>query len=135
MAVGGDILEVTYNHPTLGTGIFRPKSNEDNTYDQGGIRTNDDSNMVDGGGTAINQKNRVRGFFEVVISNDINTNEELDQVNALAADPVEADWTFSLINGAVFGGAGTPVGDIQGNVNQATFTLKVSGSQFKKIVG
>ncbi len=135
MAVGGDILEITYNHPTLGSGILRPKSAEDNTYDQGGIRTGDDANMIDGGGNPIWQKNRVMGFFEAVVANDQNTNEELEQMIALAADPVEAEWTFSLINGTVYGGTGVPVGDLQGNINQATFTLKVAGASFKKIVG
>lgn len=135
MAVGGDISEISYNHPTLGSGILRPKSGEDNTYDTGGIRTSDDANMVDGGGTPIWQKNRVMGFFEVVVSNDQNTQEELDKVVALAADPVPAEWTFSLLNGTVYGGVGKPVGDLQGNINQATFTLKVAGAAFKKIVG
>ena len=135
MAVGGDILEITYNHPTLGSGILRPKAGEDNSYDLGGIRTNDDANSIDGGGTPIYQKNRVMAMFEVVVANDQNVNEDLEQMIALAADPVEAEWTFSLINGTVYGGTGVPVGDLQGNINQATFTLKVAGASFKKIVG
>lgn len=135
MAVGGDIKEITYNHPTKGSGTIFPKSGEDNTYDQGGIRTADDANMVDGGGNAIWQKNRVMGFFEVVCANDQNTNEELNKMVELAADPVPAVWTFSIINGTVFQGTGMPVGDLQGNINQATFTLKVAAPSFKKIVG
>ncbi len=135
MAVGGDILEISFNHPTIGSGLLKPKAGEDNTYDVGGIRTGDDANMIDGGGTPILQKNRVRGFFEVVVSNDQNEQEELDKMALLAADPVEAEWTFTIINGTVWGGKGTPVGDLQGNINQSTFTLKVAGKEFKKIVG
>jgi hypothetical protein len=37
-AVGGDILEVTYAHETLGSGTFFPKSGEDSTFDLGGFR-------------------------------------------------------------------------------------------------
>lgn len=135
MAVGGDITEVTWNHPTLGSGTLRPKAGEDNTYDVGGIRTADDANMIDGGGNAIWQKNRIMGFFEIVVANDQNTNEDAEKMAALAADPVEAEWTFSIINGTVYGGTGKPVGDIQPNINQATFTLKVAAPSFKKIVG
>lgn len=135
MAVGGDIKEVTYNHPTRGSGTIFPKAAEDNTYDPGGIRTSDDANMVDGAGNPIWQLNRVLGFFEVLVANDMNSRQDLENVAAIAADPVPAEWTFSMINGAVYKGTGKPVGDIQGNINQATFTLKVAGGSFVKIKG
>jgi hypothetical protein len=45
MAVHGDILEVTYNHPTLGSGVFYPKANEGNKFDPGGFRNNDDASL------------------------------------------------------------------------------------------
>jgi len=133
MAIGGDITEVTVNHPTLGSKVFFPKANEGNTYDVGGIRTEDDADSVDGSGQAIWKKNRKMGFFEVVLSNDQNTRQDAEFVARLAADPVQADWTFSIINGTVYGGKGIPVGDIQPNLNDATFTLKVAGPAFKKI--
>lgn len=135
MAVGGDINEVTYNHPTLGSGSFFPKSGEDGTYDTGGLRTTDDANMIDGGGNPIWQKNRKLGFFECLCSNDMNTNEDLERAAALAADPIPAEWTFQVVNDAVYKCTGMPVGDIQGNINQATFTLRVAGHRFKKIAG
>lgn len=128
MPVGGDITEVTYNHPTLGTGVFYPKSNESSNYDLGGIRKNDDANQVDGAGRSIHQMNRVRWSYELTVANDMNaTNPEVEQANALAADPEEADWTFTHINGTVYGGKGSVVGDIQPDGNVATFTLKVAG--------
>jgi hypothetical protein len=134
MAVGGDITEITVNHPTLGSRIFFAKANEGNTYDVGGIRTEDDADSIDGGGNPIWKKNRKMGFFEVVVANDQSQSvPDADFVATLAADPVQADWTFSIINGSVYGGSGKPVGDIQPNVNDATFTLKVLGATFKKI--
>ena len=127
MATGGDIIEVTYNHPTIGGGVFYPKAAEDNNYDLGGIRSADDMNMVDGGGNMIDQMNRARWAVEVLIVNDMNTNNELEKCVAMAESSVLADWTFTHINGTVYVGKGKPVGDLQNNVNQATFPLKVSG--------
>lgn len=127
MPVGGDIIEVTYNHPTLGSGVFYPKASEDSTFDLGGFRGNDDANMVDGGGRNMRQLNRVRWSFEVLLSWDMNTARELQTLTAMAKDPQEATWTMTSINGSVFQGTGAPVGDINGNGNPSTFTLKVAG--------
>lgn len=130
---GGDITEVTFNHPTIGTGVIYPKSNEDSNYDLGGLRGNDDANMVDGAGNNIRQLNRVRWFFEIVVAWD-SSNETLEKLNQLAGDPVEADWTFTNVNGSVYGGKGAPVGDVQGNGNTSVITLKVAGGgKMKKI--
>lgn len=135
-AIGGDIIEITYNHPTLGSGIWFPKSAEDSTFDLGGIRGADDANMIDGGGANIKQLNRVRWSFEGSVAWDGNTANELNQAKLLAGDPIDAEWTFTHINGTVWGGTGSPVGDIQGNGNAATMSLKVSGGgEMKKIVG
>jgi hypothetical protein len=136
MAVGGDIIEITYNHPTLGSGTINPKAAEDSTYDLGGFRSNDEANGIDGGGNMIDQLNRVRWSFEVTVSWDMNVKTELEKLTDLAASPELADWTFTNINGTVYGGKGKPVGDLQGNGNASTFPLKISGgAKLKKIVG
>lgn len=133
MAVGGDIIEVTYNHPTLGSGTFFPKSSESSNYDLGGFRSKDESNAIDGGGTPIDTMNQVRGMFETTVSNDMNTNTELERAVALAESPIPATWVFSVINGVSYSGLGKPVGDLTGDVDKATFKLKVSGGRFTKI--
>lgn len=134
MAVGGDILEITFNHPTLGSWIVFGKSAEDSTYDLGGVRTTDDSNMVAGNGEIIKQMNRGRWSFETTVAWDMNTREDMEKLNDLAADPVDADITISHINNTIYGGTGTCVGDLQGNGNSATFTMKLSGGgKLKKI--
>lgn len=136
MATGGDIIEITYNHPTLGSGTIFAKSNEDSTFDLGGFRSNDDSEMIDGSGAMIDQINQKRWKFAVVVSWDMNANNELDKIVQLAGSPVQADWTFSSINGTVWGGTGKPVGDYEGNGNNPTFTLTVAGGgKLKKISG
>jgi hypothetical protein len=127
MATGGDIIEITYNHPTIGSGVIYPKAAEDNNFDLGGVRSADDANMVDGGGNMIDQMNRTRWSVETLCVNDMNSQNEAEKCNELAASAVLADWTFTHINGAVYVGKGKPVGDLINNVNQSTFTLKVSG--------
>lgn len=135
MAVHGDIIEVTYNHPTIGSGVFFPKAAEGNTFDPGGIRNSDDANGIAGDGSLILTKNRVRGFFEIMIENDMNTRNDAEVIKALSADPLPAQWTISVINGTVWAGSGVPVGDINPDVNAGTMTLKIASANFKKIVG
>jgi hypothetical protein len=127
MAVGGDILEITYNHPTLGTGVIYPKASEDSTFDTGGFRANDDANMIDGAGNMIDQLNRVRWSVETTVAWDMNLRKDLETLSAQSSSPLLGDWTFTHVNGVVYGGKGKPVGDMQGNGNAATFSLKISG--------
>jgi len=135
MATGGDINEVRYNHPTLGTGVFYPKAGESNTFDLGGVRTGDDAAMIDGAGQPIYQMNRVRGFAEIVVANNTDgLNSDLQTVKNLSQDPVAAEWTVSLLNGNIYGITGKPVGDLQLDSNAATFTLKISGGEMKRIL-
>ena len=122
---GGDILEITYNHAVLGSGVIFCKSNEDGTLDPGGYRSNDDANSIAANGKMIDQINRMRGSFESTIAWDMTDADELDQLIKLAASPVLADWTIASITGSIWGAKGKPVGDIQGNTNTALITLKL----------
>lgn len=135
MAVHGDIQEITFNHPTLGSGTFFPKAAEGNTFDPGGLRNSDDANSITGGGSLMIQKNRVRGFFEVVIENDMNIRNDANVIKELSASPLPAEWTLSHINGTVWSGNGVVVGDITPDMNAGTLTLKVVFAEFKKIIG
>lgn len=135
-AIGGDIREITYNHPTLGTGSLKVKAAEDSTFDLGGVRGADDANMVDGSGEVIRQLNNARWSFEGTVTWDANISNELEKLTALAGDPLQADWTVHHLNGTVWGAKGSPVGDLQANGNTATMTLKIAGGgRMKKIVG
>lgn len=132
--VAGDVLEITYNHPTKGSGVLYPKSNEDSTFDTGGFRGNDDANQIDGGGRMVAQMNRVRWSFEGPVTWDMNVANELEKLSELAEDPLEANWTISHINGSVYAGSGRLVGDIQGNGNTGIIALKIAGgAKLKKI--
>lgn len=135
-AVGGDVLEITYNHPTLGSGTWMPKAGEDFTINLGGITGSDDENNVSGGGSNIKILSRRRWSMEGSIEWDANIANELEQAANLAAHPVDAEWTITLINGTVWAGQGSVVGDVQGSTNSATIGLKIAGGgKMKKIVG
>ena len=127
MAVGGDITGATWAHPTLGSGKVDVKAGEDSTYDTGGYRSSDEASMIDGSGNMIDQMNRVRPSFELTGVNDMSA-QTIEKIAALAGSPVPATWTFSVINGTTYQLKGKPVGDLQPNVNQSTFKLKVAGS-------
>lgn len=127
-ATGGDITEISFNHPTIGSAILYCKASEDNTFDLGGFRSDDDDDGVDGGGNMIDKINRKRWSVDIAnMTNDMNDRQDVEKINLLAASPVLADWTFSHINGTVYGGKGKPVGDIKNNVNASTFPLKIAG--------
>lgn len=127
MPTGGDIFEITYNHPIVGGGVLYPKSGEDNTFDLGGFNSADDAAMIDGGGNMIDQITRKRWKVGVTIANDMNTRLELQKIEAMAESPLQADWTITHANGTVYVGTGKPVGDKELNVNASTFSLTISG--------
>jgi hypothetical protein len=133
--IGGDFIEVTFNHPTLGSGTFYPKSGEAGTIDLGGFRSDDEQEGVAGNGQMIDTMKRKRWMFEVVCAWDMNDDQSTSKLGALAESPVPADWTMTNISGAVFGAKGKPVGDISGDGGASTFTLKISGGgKMRKIV-
>jgi hypothetical protein len=133
MPTGGDIIEITYNHPTLGSGVFLPKAGEDSTYDLGGIRSADDAQMIDGGGRIMDQLSRARWSFEVVISAGVGDDTQ-EKVTALAGSPETCDWTITNINGKVYAGNGKPVGDLTVNGNTSQMTLKLSGGGVLRVL-
>lgn len=127
MAVGGDIIEITWNNDLLGTGVIYAKAAEDSEFDLGGLRSEDDSNMIDGAGKTIRKMNRIRWKFGCVVSWDMNGEDELQKVVDLASSIVETSFTIAHINGINYGCKGSPVGDQSGNGNAATFPLLLSG--------
>lgn len=123
--LGGDITEVVCKHPSLGDFRFQTKSNESYTMDKGGYRNNDDSNQITGGGQAIYQKNRVRWSFEGPILEDLTNNEK--SLEELAESSEEGTWIFTHINGSIWQGKGTVVGDLQTDTNNVQKAMKIAG--------
>lgn len=132
--IGGDITEITCNHPVEGSVVLQIKASEDNTYDLGGVRGNDDQNMVTGSGATIRSLNMKQWRVAVTVAWDMNTQQDLQKVVRMAASPEEGTWTISSINGSVYQGKGAPLGDLVANVNQATFPMTIGGGgELKKV--
>lgn len=125
--LAGDLKEITINHPLLtgGSIVLQCKSSEDNTYDLGGPRTTDV--MTTGSGTSMRKLNNVPWKVMAVIAWDMITGQELQAVNLMSGSTDEGSYTFSSINGSVYGGKGSPVGDLVGNINDSTFPSTFSG--------
>lgn len=125
--VGGDLVEITCNHPILGNFTFATKSNESYTLDPGGKRSNDDTASVTGNGQMIDQINIKRWVFEGPIMADFSSGNEIDNLPKLAESPQQATWTFEHTSGIVWKGKGKFVGDIQVDLNTCQLTAKISG--------
>lgn len=124
---GGDLTEITCNHPTLGNFTFATKSNESYTLDPGGKRSNDDANMITGNGEFIDQINQVRWSFEGPLMADFTSNNEMKNIPLLAESAELGTWTFTHISGVVWRGKGKFVGDFQIDTNTAQITSKLAG--------
>ena len=127
MAQGGDIIEVTYNHDTVGSGTIYCKSNEDATVELGGYRSSDDEDMITGNGEFMDQINYKRPSIELPPINwHMTSSDEQQKLSDMAGSAVLGKWTVNHINGTIWGGTGKPVGNIPGNTNQGTLTLKLA---------
>jgi len=127
MFVGGDILEISYKHPTLGSGNWFPKSGEDLTVDQGGYRSEDKEDGATGDGQMIDSISRKRWSMEGTVAWDTASQDENLQASKLSGSPILADWTFTHYNGTIWGGKGKPVGEIKSSSKDATMKIKIAG--------
>lgn len=125
--VAGYIQEITFNHPTVGSGVLYTIQDSDASIDAGGIRSADEMGGVDSGGRMIDQKSQNRWMVSCEISNAVNATQEMEKLAAIAASTEEAEFTFTHISGIVFRGKGQVVGDIAPNLTSAKMAVKFSG--------
>lgn len=123
----GDITELTYNHPTEGTGVLFVKSDEESELDPGGYRSADEEKSIDSGGNMIDVMTLSRWSATFVVAGDLTTREDLEKLVALASNPVLAVWTITHISGAIYRATGKPVGDVKQALKAGTVQLKVAG--------
>ena len=125
--IAGYIQEITFNHPTVGSGVLFTIQDSDATIDTGGIRSADEMSGVDTGNRMIDQKTLNRWMVGCEISNSLTGTQEMEKLSQIAASPEEAEFTFSHISGVVFRGKGQIVGDIAPNITTAKLAVKFSG--------
>ena len=107
MAVSGDIKEITFNHPSLGSGTFKPIAGEDATFDLGGRRTLDED-VITSDGEKINKISMMPWKYESPVRWAASTGLDLEKLIALSGSPEDADWTFELMDETIYGGKGRP---------------------------
>lgn len=131
--IGGDLLEISVQHPTAGSKIIYGVAGETTTIKLGGVE-NEDNGAVDGGQNLIVSKRLVPGHIQGPFANDNRSAlAEFEFIQNVAASPEEAVFTFRYIDNEVYSGSGTPVGEITLDAKAATFTMKiVSGRGFTR---
>lgn len=129
MSLGGDLLECTFNHPTLGSGAFYGKADEDMEVDTGGYTSDDDTNGISGNGIVISKMSRKRWEYSLpAILNETAPFNVLEKLQELQDSTEPADWTFTLVTGKIVSGTGKPVGDIKANFNTGVISgIKIAG--------
>jgi hypothetical protein len=138
MSIGGDLLEATFNHPTLGSGALYGKSDEAQEADLGGYVTDDDANGVTGNGIPISKMNRKRWEYTLpALPNETIPFNTLEKLQELANSTEPAVWTFTLVTGTIVSGKGKPVGDIKIDFNTSLISgVKIAGGgKLDTIVG
>ena len=126
MFTGGDVLEIGYNHPVIGSGKLFVKADEDATIHRGGYMSEEDRSAITGDGQFIDSMKRQRPRYESgPVAWDMTDVDEQDKLIKLQESPVLADWTIQHISGAIFAGKGKPVGELPGNLKAATLGLNL----------
>lgn len=127
--VSGDIVSIKVQHPTLGTRTLYAVSNTDNTLNYGGYKAGDDKNSIDGGGRAIDRRNLSRWSAKCTISWNMNdpNGDELSFITSLQNNAQEATYVITHVNTSVWSGTGVPVGDNEGNTQDAQIELNIMG--------
>lgn len=125
--VGGDITELSFNHPTIGSGVIFVKSDEDSELDTGGYRSSDEEKSIDTGGNMIDVMTLSRWSATFVAAGDLTTRKDLEKLVSLAESRVVAVWTITHISGAIYRASGKPVGDVKQALKNATIQLKIAG--------
>lgn len=121
----GDTLELTINHPTVGSKTFNCKGGEDVQIDFGGYTA---ERMVNGNATGHKSLSakpwKIEGLsLEAMIGDGYQ--EFLQDVSN---DPVDATITYSHINGSVYVGTGSVEADLKGSAKDGYIPCVFSGN-------
>jgi hypothetical protein len=132
---GGDLKEVRFNNPDVGSGKFSSKSGETHTLMLDYYRTDDDDTNIDSSGNLLNLKSLKPGAYEFTIVNDErNPNrQELETLVALSGSFTDTTWSFTSVNGIAYTATGNVVGDISLDRSKATISGKVMLTNVKQL--
>lgn len=131
MITGGDLKEITFKNTGIGLqGRYFSKSGESHMVDIGGLTTADDATNIDTGGSFMNIKTTKPWSYVAVIAWDKNlaSRKELQTYQAMSNTFEPTTWTFQCIDGTIWAGQGSVVGDVVGDASKGTIAFKVMGS-------
>lgn len=122
---GSSIDSLMVISPTYGTFNFLPMSDADNSFVQGGIQNDDNSNVA-GGGVLVATKKRVPGEFTFgAVADDPENSKDYQFVNQLSSEIGEQTWRIILLNGTVWECSGLVQGELKLDPMKASFSFKV----------
>ncbi len=124
MGCSGDITEIKFIHEEVGSKIFSVKSGESANQDLGGY-SNDYSMNGNGTGHAIKTAKR---WAIDSIQVDITFDGALEFLQDIANNVVESIIEVSAIDGSVYKGKGTIIGDIKEDTLNGYVTIEVGGA-------
>jgi hypothetical protein len=123
-SIAGDLLEVAFSNDNVGSGTLQIKSNETVSFDPGGLRN---EVSTTGSGDMIRKMNTAPWKAEFMVAWDNNDREDMEKLLSLSEDLGATTWTLSHISGVDYVGAGVIVGDINGDMNEGTIPITISG--------
>lgn len=129
---GGDLEQLTCNHPVLGQFTFDPYGGEDSTYTLGGNVSDDDDSKASASGAMIDSMMTKRDSFSCVISGSPG-DKVYENLVSLRSHPKLGVWTATNINGTVYRITGKPVGDIAASGKDSKIEIKLAGEKLQII--
>ena len=121
----GDLTEIKFIHEEVGSKIFSVKSGESANQDLGGYSNTD--YMMNGNGTGHAVKSAKRWAVDS-IQVDITFDGALEFLQDIANNVIEAIIEISSIDGSVYKGKGTIIGDIKEDTLNGYVTIEVGGA-------
>ena len=126
--IAGDYISVVADHPSLNQFVYEQKSGGENKLTPGGLQSNSDDAGVTNAGNLIRVFNRKRGKISLEVA--ITAGCEKYTVDT-SRDKEQTIYTFTKADGTVDRMQGFPVGDMQFDHQNGTFTLNIEGKEIK----
>lgn len=124
MGCSGDLTEIKFIHEEVGSKIFSIKSGESANMDLGGY-SNDYSMNGNSTGHAIKT---AKPWSVDSIQVDITPDGTLEFLQDITNNVIEGIIEISKIDGSVYKGKGTIIGDLKGDTLNGYATIEVRGA-------
>lgn len=124
--VVGDSQQVLINHPTFGSIQLDLKSGSDFNFRKGGPQASDADDNISTLGSNVKQVNQSKWMFSCTILTD-DRDRVIDYLQNISGDPEDATFIVPHINGSTRSGVGSPVGELNLNLQTGELPLTCNG--------